>query len=675
MYDSLFHNFCDGIIIVNHEHKVIQLNDAAKKFFLLHGFDYCHERISCLFKDYEYVSDYQNHETSLKDNDRMTVSLSQYSIENSDEEQGKILTIRDITEQKHIEKTLLQERERAQVTLQCVNDAVITTDVNGGIDYLNPVAETCTGWTDAEAHGLRLPEVFTILDEATRWPLPDPVEQCLREGRVVEHANYSALIQRDGRERAIEYTTAPLWERDEYAAEAATKVAGAVLVFRDVSNIVGMMRQMAYQASHDSLTGLINRSAFETHLVQALSSAKRENTHHVLCYLDLDQFKIVNDTCGHVAGDQLLQQLTVLLHSKVRRTDVLSRLGGDEFGVILQNCPMDRAHQIVEEFRSAIKDFRFSWYGKSFEIGVSIGLVPVTSESSGLSELLGAADSACYMAKERGRNRTHVYQSDDTAVIQRHGEMQWVHRITQALAEDRFCLYRQIIMPLVTRDDAPTYCEILMRMIDEEGALVPPMVFIPAAERYNLMPAIDRWVIRTALATMEQSHRNLDLGETPPCFAINVSGQSLGDDQFLEFVITQLRQSSVAAERICFEITETAAIANLARAIHLMTSLREIGCQFALDDFGSGLSSFAYLKKLPVDYLKIDGSFVKGILDDPIDAAMVESINQIGHVMGIQTIAEFVENVAILAKLRGIGVDFAQGYGIDKPKPLVANSS
>lgn len=664
IYDSFFGAFQDGVIIINILQEVLYYNDAAKEILLLNKIYSQNPKISDLFENYAFDKDYQEYNASIKNNNRI-VSVYQYPVRFPGSVSGKIVLVRDITEYKHLEEVLCRERERAHVTLQCVNDAVMVIDIDGTIDSLNPVAERCTGWSDAAAHGRPLAEVFTVIDELTRQPLADPIAPCLREGCIITHANSSLLIQRDSQERAIEYTAAPI--------RTAEGIVGVVLVFRDVTAIVGMARQMAYQASHDSLTGLFNRRAFEAYLARALSSAKTENTHHALCYLDLDQFKIVNDTCGHVAGDQLLKQLTTLLRSWVRTTDILSRLGGDEFGVILQSCPISEARQVAEDLRRAIKDFRFTWDEKTFEIGVSIGLVPITADCGSLSEMLSAADAACYMAKEQGRNRIQVYQPDDTAMAQRYHEMQWVHRITRALAEERFCLYYQTIMPLATHSQGETYGEILIRMVDEQGELVPPMAFIPAAERYHLMPAIDRWVVRTALAVMAQPHKTPTLHASQRHFAINLSGQSLGDDQFLEFVTEQIQQSGVAAEQVCFEITETAAIANLAGAIRFMTTLRESGCRFALDDFGSGLSSFAYLKQLPVDYLKIDGSFVKGMLDDPIDCAMVDSINQIGHVMGIRTIAEFVENHAILAKLKELGVDYAQGYAIAKPIPLVSD--
>jgi diguanylate cyclase (GGDEF)-like protein/PAS domain S-box-containing protein len=670
LYNRLFGEFQDSIIIVNDRQEVLYYNDAAKKFFLQHSLECKNSNIVCLFEKYEFNKDFQIYETNVK-NSKTAISIYQYPIKFPSIVLKKIIVIKDITEKKRLEEVLYRERECAQVTLQCINDAVIITDAKGMIDYMNAIAERFTGWSNAEAHGLPLAKVFPVIDELARQPLLEPLEHCLREGHIITYANRSLLIQRDGQERAIEYTAAPVRNQDGWTVHTPEEIVGAVLVFRDVTEIVGMARQMAYQASHDSLTGLINRRTFEAYLARILSSAKMENTHHVLCYLDLDQFKIVNDTCGYIAGDHLLRQLTVPLNTRVRTADILGRLGGDEFGVILQNCSIDKARQVAEDLRRAIKNFRFTWEEKTFELGVSIGLVPLTADSGRPDEMLSAADAACYVAKAQGRNRIQVYQPDDTAVVQRHGEMQWVHRVIRALAEDRFCLYYQTIMPLATQNQREIHGEILIRMVDEQGELVPPMAFIPAAEHYYLMPAIDRWVIRTALGVMAQTRQIPIRPAAQRYFAINLSGQSLCDDEFLEFVTTQLQQNGVDAEQLCFEITETAAIANLSRAMHFMTTLRAIGCRFALDDFGSGLSSFAYLKQLPVDYLKIDGSFVREMLDDPIDCAMVDSINQLGHVMGIWTIAECVENDAILAKLQELGVDYAQGYGIAMPEPLV----
>ncbi len=430
--------------------------------------------------------------------------------------------------------------------------------------------------------------------------------------------------------------------------------------------------RLSYQASHDALTGLVNRREFERRLERALAAARDNRQVYALCYLDLDQFKIVNDTCGHVAGDELLRQLTVLLQGKVRDTDTLARLGGDEFGVLLDNCPLQQAEIVADLLRQTVKDFHFVWKEKAFVIGVSIGLVPINQDTGSLDFVLSCADAACYAAKDKGRNRVHLYRAEDGELAQRQGEMNWVARITHAIEENRFRLYYQTIMPLQNDAHEGKHFEILLRLIDDDGQIVPPMAFIPAAERYNLMPAIDRWVVSSAFGLYWKLFPECDKGQERPCHTctVNLSGPSLCDEYFLEFIKRQFALYKVPYKHICFEITETAAITNLSKAVDFIRELRSCGCRFSLDDFGSGLSSFSYLKNMQVDYLKIDGSFVRDMVDDPMDEAMVSSINQVGHVIGLKTIAEFVESEAVLARLREMGVDFAQGYCIEQPKPL-----
>ncbi len=565
-------------------------------------------------------------------------------------------------EQKSAADALFQERVRAQVTLESIGDGVITTDAGGYVVYLNPVAEELTGWQAGEAEGLALAEVFRVIDERIGREREYPLSISLRDGRVMRHENRHSLLRKDGRHFSIQDSAAPMRNQEG-------RIIGAVVVFHDTTELQHLTSKMAFLASHDSLTGLLNRHEFEVRLQQILESARTDGSQHAVCYLDLDQFKIVNDTSGHVAGDELLKQLTHQLHGKVRASDMLARLGGDEFGVILEDVNQDMAYRIADGMRQSIKDFRFAWQDRFFEIGVSIGLVPITAASGSMTEVLSAADSACYVAKDLGRNRVHIYQPNDDALARRHGEMQWVQRINDGLEGNRFQLYGQHMIPLAA--GAPTFCEILLRLHEDEAGLIPPNAFIPAAERYYLMPSIDRWVIARALAMLGRNQWSEGTSDQPTMFAINLSGQSLCDDQFLDYVVTHLQESGVPPARICFEITETAAIANLTRAIEFMSRLKHIGCRFALDDFGSGLSSFGYLKSLPVDYLKIAGNFIQDIVVDPVDHAMVDAINQIGHVMGLTTIAESVESDAILQKLRKLGVDYAQGYGINEPVPLV----
>jgi len=444
-----------------------------------------------------------------------------------------------------------------------------------------------------------------------------------------------------------------------------------VMVFHDCSNERQLKHQLSHQASHDSLTGLANRRKFEHCLEELLTNARKYNSSHALIYLDLDQFKVVNDTCGHVAGDELLSQISVVLKAEVRDSDILARLGGDEFGILLEKSTVRKAKNVAEKLRQAVRNFRFVWQDKTFELGVSIGLTNITAESEDSASLLSAADVACYTAKEMGRNRIHVYTDGDVDLAKRQGEMQWVSRIKQALDENRLCLYGQVIVPVVADPNDATHFEILVRMLDEQGELIPPGAFLPAAERYNLMPAIDRWVISHAFAAYSSLGCTQSSSGEGCQLSINLSGTSLNDDDFLKFIHAQFKEHNVPPQNISFEITETAAVANLAKAVHFMNDLKATGCRFSLDDFGSGISSFAYLKNLPVDYLKIDGNFVKDMVNDPIDWAMVESITKIGHVMGLKIIAEYVETKEIMNELQKIGVDYGQGYDIGKPKPLL----
>jgi two-component system CheB/CheR fusion protein len=571
-----------------------------------------------------------------------------------------LLAIEDVTQRRTAEAALFNEKERAQVTLESIGDAVISADRKSVVEYMNPVAEALTGWAAHEARGQPLAAVFHVIDETTRERLPDPLAPVLEEGRATRLTDYTVLLGRDGREYAIRYSAAPIRDRKG-------ELLGVVMAFSDITEARRMAREMTHQASHDALTGLVNRPEFEHRLQRVLTTAAAKKAEHALCYLDLDQFKIINDTCGHVAGDELLRQLGELLQEHVRKRDTLARLGGDEFGVLMEGCSVEQAQRVANTLRRAVEGFRFVWEDKSFTIGVSIGLVPITEASGSVSAMLSAADAACYAAKDRGRNRIHVYREDDAELAQRHGEMRWVSRIQQALEEDRFHLSLQPIIPIRTRDGAGEHCELLLWMEDEEGRRVPPGAFLPAAERYNLSIKLDRWVIGTALEWL--THHPKRLKRLHLC-CINLSGHSLGDEDLLAFVFDKMKERRVSPEKICFEITETAAISNLSAVTRFIKALKELGCRFALDDFGSGLSSFAYLKNLPVDFLKIDGLFVKDIINDPIDLAMVKSINEIGHVMEKETIAEWVESDSILEKLREIEVDYAQGYSIGRPQPI-----
>gem|GEM_PF-502136 len=618
---------------------------------------------------------------------------------------------------------LRQSQELAQVTLQSIADGVITVDHLGYVQSCNPVAEQITGWSEVEARGLQLSEVFhlTTTNLSTLNPSPEeiqnPTQKAFQEGCIVSLANYAILVDRTQKEWIISHSAAPIRNRNN-------EIIGAVLVFRDVTEEQKLAGQLSWQATHDNLTGLVNRREFESRLEKEIAFAKSSGLESALCYLDLDQFKIVNDTCGHLAGDELLRQVSNLLDHRLRQTDTLARLGGDEFGILLHQSSLAAAQQVAISLQKQLQQFRFVWEDKTFQVGVSIGLVAINAETPDLTSALSAVDAACYAAKNQGRNRIHIYQADDQELIKQRGEMRWAVQIPQALAENRFCLYYQTIVPvnqsasnfgnsnsnlngfgdsgdLSNFDDfsknAPSessqiysnnHGEILLRLRDASGQLIAPTSFISAAERYDLMSQIDRWVIQKVFSHLQEqealknSLRNplrnplRNYGQHPPhnhspLYAINLSGASINDEQFVDFLYEQLELYQVSPQLICFEITETLAITNLKTAMNLIHSLKALGCSFALDDFGSGMSSFTYLKNLPVDYLKIDGAFVREIGEDAIAYEIVEAIHRVGKVMGMKTIAEFVESPLIFKKLQQIGVDYAQGYAIGKPRPFI----
>lgn len=674
-FAAVFSSLADGVIFVDLDRICVMVNPAISQMFGYSADELIGRHLEFIYESREeferlgrllirpdapeelqpFEADYRRHDGSV-----FLGEIIVTKVKDADGELvGYVGIVRDITERREMEQALMEEKERAQVTLESIGDAVITTDNDGLARYLNPIAEQLTGWSTREAEGRPLAQVFNIINEKTRQQVNNPVQRCLRENRIIGLANHTVLISRDGTEYAIEDSAAPIRNRDG-------EILGVVMVFHDVSHARKLAQKLSWQASHDSLTGLCNRREFENRLASALQDARDNDLQHALLYMDLDQFKLVNDTCGHVAGDEMLRQLSERFQQRVRETDVLARLGGDEFGLLLEHCPVEQAERIANGIWETLSDFRFSWGDKSFTVGISIGLVPITRDWDNIATLMSAADVACYAAKDSGRNRLHIYKEDDAELAKRHGEMHWVGKIHQALEQGQFVLYCQAISPIhATEQTQERHCEMLIRLLDDDGRLIMPMAFLPAAERYNLMPSIDRWVVDTALQMMStKSNRE-------HChISINLSGHSLSDDEFLDHVIAQVSQSGIRPEQICFEITETAAIANLSRAMLFIKRLKQLGCLFSLDDFGSGLSSFTYLKNLPVDFLKIDGSFVKDMINDPIDRAMVESINQLGHVLGIKTIAEFVENEQILQQLALIGVDYAQGYGIQRPIPF-----
>jgi diguanylate cyclase (GGDEF)-like protein/PAS domain S-box-containing protein len=553
------------------------------------------------------------------------------------------------------ERELFLEKEIAQITLRSVGDAIITTGKDGRVEYLNPVAEKITGYITEDVKGKPITQVYKAYDEKNQRWLADCIIDFLIKGSYSMPSNDIILYNADDDIIDIAQTIAPIQDESNH-------VLGTITTFQDISKEKVLAKHIEHQARHDPLTGLLNRREFETKVVQSLTLYS-EGTTHALCVMDLDRFKIVNDTLGHAAGDELLKQISQKIKGELRQTDLLARIGGDEFALFLSNINTHDAEIIAEKILDAIREYQFVWSNKAFRVGASIGLVDAPAQVSNYENLYHAADTACYMAKHSGRDRVHTVTYDDKNVSEKREQTQWVNRINDALNENRFTLYAQDICSLADIPSTPAHREVLIRMIDEYDELIPPMAFIPPAERYDLMPKIDDWVVRNVIAQLKRD-------DSDTLYAINLSGQSLADEKFTAQILAHLSDKTINPCRLCFEITETSAIANLNNATEFLKALQALGCQTALDDFGSGLSSFAYLRNLPINYLKIDGMFVKQIAEDETARVMVDAIHSIGHTMGLKTIAEFVENEAIEHLLKQMQVDFAQGYYYGEPQPL-----
>ncbi len=578
-----------------------------------------------------------------------------------------ILTIaRDVSYRKSLEVSLSRSKRQAQYTLESIAEGVITTDNEGRIDYMNRAAEVMTRAERDASAGRRIGELFSLIDEADRRPLGDPVERCLSMRRRVNMGRRALLVSRDGeQEHSVELTASPI-------RGPGNSISGTVVVLHDVTEIRGLTRQMSYQATHDALTGLINRREFERRVEEAMDSARTEDAVHILFYMDLDRFKAVNDSCGHLAGDNMLREVAGLIKEQVRDSDFVGRLGGDEFGTLLVGCPIDKARQIASDICNAVADYRFVWKDKIFNIGISIGVVEIGHAAGSLADLMSAADSACYVAKQRGRGQVHVYSARDEAIARERGDVKWLRQIQAALHENRFELAVQPIIATGAADESGPAVEVLLRMPDERGRFANSAEFLRPAERYQMMPQIDRWVVNATLAAINSGE--IRLPGKRSC-SINISGQTLGDEGFLSFVVDALDRSGVPPSSICFEVTESTISTNLQQAQRFIEVLHGIGCEFALDDFGNGLGSFSSLKFLPVDYLKIDGIYTRNLASDQVNQEMVAAMIKLARTLEFRVIAEQVEQQEDFDWLRDQGIDFMQGNFIDPPVALGTGTS
>ena len=572
-----------------------------------------------------------------------------------------LVTIRDLSAFQGAEENLLQQTEQASVILASMGDALITTDVAGTITYMNPTAERLTGWRTVEAQGQHVASVLALVSDATREPIESIPERCVREGRAVDLEEGALLVRRDGAEVAIGDSAAPLRDRD------GTRT-GVVLVFHDVTERRRVASSFHRQTTRDLLTGLVGRKGFEERLARILKGATA--TDHALCYLDMDRFKVVNDTCGREAGDELLRRIGSLIYGLLSSGDTLARLGGDEFGVLMECRSLTKAEEIAGRLRRAIEDFRFVWKEKSFSLGVSIGLIPVTAASGGAAGVLRAAAAACYAAKSAGGNRVHLALPEAAPGVRQEAESRRVMRLSRAVDEGHFQLYAQATVPLAAEHPARLRCEILLRLRDERGGVETAGSFLPRAERDGLMPAIDRWVVRQTVAALGRLHRDRPDLELPLC-SINLSVSSLNDTDLVPAVREYLAQHRLPPAALCFEITEAAALGNFAEMVRLISEVRAMGCAIGLDNFGNSMASFVRLKALPVDYVKIGGHYVRSVAEDPVYGALVHAVKEIARITGVVTIAKEVESETILQKLKDLGVGYAQGHAVAAPAPLM----
>lgn len=570
-----------------------------------------------------------------------------------------LATLIDVSAQRHLEQVLADEKENLQLILTSIHDGIVAVDHAGAVSFLNPAAQRLTGIPLALANGSRVEEVLFLTDPDNGRLLPAPLLETLSASGTV--GTMCDVTTPQGQSHNVEVSVSARADGEPDARR------GSVLVMRDVSDLRKLTQTLAQQASHDDLTGLINRREFSRRLHEALDRNRDTGKQYALCYLDLDQFKLLNDTCGHHAGDMMLHEVAVALGREIENLGTLARLGGDEFGVLLDDCSPTRAMDVANRLRGVISGVRFQWNGQNFGVDVSIGIAMLEHVEGGVDEALALADAACYMAKDLGRNRVHLYRTSDAGLQQQLKHMRWATRLKEAVEKSQFCLYAQSIAPLSAETPDLSACEALVRMRMPDGGIVTPEEFLAAAERYQMMTQIDRWVVSTAIDAMRRKSRQAPHART--LLFINLSGQSMGDDDFREFLLDKLRANADLAPQLVFEVTESAVISSLGRAKQLMEDVYDAGCAFALDDFGTGMSSFGYLKELRVSYLKIAGCFVKGVAN-PLDAAVCRSFTEFARMMNLTVIAEWIEDDYMMRALRDMGVHYGQGWHFSRPEPI-----